>query len=78
VQPKLLVVLDAPTEALMERIQRRGLHGEQYLNLSQLDRIRQAILDQASQPGLGPVLKLSNSDIDTALNEVSAAIQAME
>ena len=62
----------------MDRIRRRGRNGEQNLNMEQLDRIRQSIFDQASQPGLGPVLKLSNSDIDSALTETLAAIQAME
>jgi len=78
VPPKLIVFLDSPAEALMDRIRRRGRNGEQNLNMEQLDRIRQSIFDQASQPGLGPVLKLSNSDIDSALTETLAAIQAME
>ena len=62
----------------MDRIRRRGRQGEQNLNLEQLDRIRQSILEQASQPGLGPVLKLAAADIESALHEVLAAIQAME
>jgi 2-amino-4-hydroxy-6-hydroxymethyldihydropteridine diphosphokinase len=78
VQPKLLIVLEAPAEALVDRIGHRGRNGEQYLSMAQLDRIRQSILDQASQPGLGPVLKLNNSDIDSVLDEALAAIQAME
>jgi 2-amino-4-hydroxy-6-hydroxymethyldihydropteridine diphosphokinase len=78
VQPKLLVVLDAPSEVLIDRIRHRGRNGEQCLKIEQLDRIRLSILDQATQPGLGPVLKTSSSDIDTVLSEVIAAIQAME
>jgi 2-amino-4-hydroxy-6-hydroxymethyldihydropteridine diphosphokinase len=77
VQPKLLVLLDAPAEALMDRIRRRGRRGEQSLAPAQLERIRQALLDQVSQPGLGPVLKTSSTDMESALKEVLAAIQAM-
>ncbi|MGA2062688.1 MAG: deoxynucleoside kinase, partial [Thermoguttaceae bacterium] len=78
VPPKLIVFLDSPAEALMDRIRRRGRKGEQNLNLEQLDRIRQSILDQASQPGLGPVLVTNGADIKSALDEALAAIQAME
>jgi len=78
VQPKLIVLLDAPAETLMERIRQRSRRGEQYLNPEQLDRIRQSILDQASQPGLGPVLKTSGADIQSALTETLAAMQAMQ
>ncbi len=78
VAPKLIVYMDAPAEALMDQIRRRGRRGEQYLNPEQLDRIRRSIIDQASQPGLGPVLKTSGIDVQSALNEVLAAIQAME
>jgi 2-amino-4-hydroxy-6-hydroxymethyldihydropteridine diphosphokinase len=78
VRPKLLVLLDAPAEVLINRIQRRGRRGEQYLNLEQIDRIRRSILDQASRPGLGPVLKTNSADLESMLSEVLAAIQAME
>ena len=78
VPPKLIVFLDLPVEALMDRIRRRGRNGEQDLNLEQLDRIRQSILERASQPGLGPVLQTSGVDIHSALKEALAAMQAMQ
>jgi 2-amino-4-hydroxy-6-hydroxymethyldihydropteridine diphosphokinase len=78
VQPKLIVLLDAPAETLMDRIRRRGRRGEEFLSPEKIDRIRQSIIDQASQPGLGPVLKTSGADIQSALVEVSAAMQAMQ
>ncbi|MGA2798415.1 MAG: 2-amino-4-hydroxy-6-hydroxymethyldihydropteridine diphosphokinase [Thermoguttaceae bacterium] len=78
VPPKLIVFLDSPAEALMERIRRRGRKGEENLNMEQLDRIRESILDQASQPGLGPVLITNGADIESALDEALAAMQAME
>jgi deoxyguanosine kinase len=78
VPPKLIVFLDSPVEALMDRIRRRGRKGEENLNIEQLDRIRQSILEQASQPGLGPVLITSGADIESAFSEALAAMQAME
>jgi 2-amino-4-hydroxy-6-hydroxymethyldihydropteridine diphosphokinase len=75
--PKLIVILDAPTEMLLDRIRRRGRRGEEHLTLEQLERIRRNMLDQASQPGLGPVLMASGEDIDSALTETLAAVQAM-
>jgi 2-amino-4-hydroxy-6-hydroxymethyldihydropteridine diphosphokinase len=78
VQPKLLVLLDAPAETLMDRICIRARPGEQCLNLEQLESIRQSILAEALRPGLGPVLKANSADMESALKETLAAIQAME
>jgi 2-amino-4-hydroxy-6-hydroxymethyldihydropteridine diphosphokinase len=78
VPPKLIVLLDLPVESLMDRIGRRARKGEQYLDMGQLDRIRQSILKQASQPGLGPVLRASGADVESALAEAMAAMRAME
>ncbi|MGD0516220.1 MAG: 2-amino-4-hydroxy-6-hydroxymethyldihydropteridine diphosphokinase [Thermoguttaceae bacterium] len=78
VQPKLIVLLDAPAETLMDRIRRRGRRGEEFLSPEKIARIRQSIIDQASQPGLGPVLKISGADIRSALTETLAAMQAMQ
>ena len=77
VAPKLIVLLDAPVDVLMERIRRRGRRGEKDLSAEQVGRIRQAIIDEASQMGLGPVLRTSGVDSDAAFSEVSAAMQAM-
>jgi 2-amino-4-hydroxy-6-hydroxymethyldihydropteridine diphosphokinase len=78
VKPKLIVLLDSPAETLADRIRQRGRRCERYLNLEQVDRIRRFILDQASQQGLGPVLKTSGADIESALTETLAAMQAMQ
>jgi 2-amino-4-hydroxy-6-hydroxymethyldihydropteridine diphosphokinase len=78
VQPKLIVFLDAPAETLMERIRQRSRRGEEYLSLEKIDLIRQSIIDQASRPGLGPVLKTSGADIQSSLTETLTAMQAMQ
>jgi 2-amino-4-hydroxy-6-hydroxymethyldihydropteridine diphosphokinase len=77
-QPKLLILLDAPTETLVDRIRCRGRSGEQYLTSEKLDCIRESICSQALQPGIGPVLKINTDDMESALKEIIAAIKAME
>jgi 2-amino-4-hydroxy-6-hydroxymethyldihydropteridine diphosphokinase len=74
--PKILVALDAPTEALAERIQRRGRSYEQGLGIAELEQLRAALVAEASRAGLGPVLRLSSADDASPETEVLAAWQA--
>ncbi|MFH1921291.1 MAG: 2-amino-4-hydroxy-6-hydroxymethyldihydropteridine diphosphokinase [Planctomycetota bacterium] len=78
VRPKLTVLLDAPSDQLLERIRRRGRRCERRLTVGLLERIRQTILTQASRTGQGPVLRLTDDDPARNLDEVSAAIEAMK
>jgi deoxyadenosine/deoxycytidine kinase len=78
VQPKLIVLLDAPSEQLLSRVRRRGRRCERHLTREQLGRIRQAIEEQAGRPGLGPVLHLGDEDPAAVFAEVLAAVQGME
>jgi 2-amino-4-hydroxy-6-hydroxymethyldihydropteridine diphosphokinase len=78
VQPKLIVVLDVPAVELRQRVFSRGRPFEGNIKVEQLERIRQAILDEAARPGMGPVLHLSNLTADAAFAELLAAVQAME
>ena len=78
VRPKLIVLLDAPVELLLQRVLRRGRPCERRLNERRLEGIRRAILDRASQPGQGPVLQLPADDPDRVLEEVQAAVEAMQ
>ena len=77
VRPKLIVLLEAPAEELLRRVQQRGRRGEQTLTEQQLERISRAIADRADRPDQGPVMKLSAEDPDRILEEVHAAMQAM-
>jgi len=70
--------LDAPGAELLRRVVRRGRRGERSLQAEQLERIRQAMLAEASQPELGPLLRLTSDDADAVFDEVLAAVQAME
>jgi len=76
--PKLIVLLDAPLERLLDRIRRRGRPCEMGLGPDVVERIRQAILARAGQPGRGPILRLSYDGPRPALDEVLAAIEAMK
>jgi len=77
VRPKLIVLLEAPAEELLRRVQLRGRRGERTLTARQLERIARAIADRADRPDQGPVMKLSAEDPDRILEEVHAAMQAM-
>jgi 2-amino-4-hydroxy-6-hydroxymethyldihydropteridine diphosphokinase len=78
VRPKLLVLLDAPAERLLQRVVRRGRRGEQDLSRQQLDEIRRSVVSQATQPNQGPLLQLSTDDFEEVFSEVLAAVEAME
>jgi 2-amino-4-hydroxy-6-hydroxymethyldihydropteridine diphosphokinase len=78
VRPRLVVLLEAPEEELLQRVHSRGRACEQSLSGSQLQRIADSIREQAAQPGQGPVLRINNGERSEALVEVLAAIEAMK
>jgi deoxyadenosine/deoxycytidine kinase len=78
VRPKLIVCLDSPAERLLTRVRQRGRACERHLTEEQLDRIRQAVREQTSQPDLGPVLHADHHDPDVIFAEVLAAVRGME
>jgi len=78
VRPKLIVLLDAPAKRLHERVRRRGRRCERNLTEEQLQRIRRAVVAEAAGPDHGPVLKLSERDPRRTLQEVTAALEAMQ
>lgn len=72
---KLLTLLDAPVDWLWDR----ALAAERpsWLDLEALGRVRQAIVDRATEPGRGPLLRLDARQPDNARIELAAAIEAM-
>lgn len=78
VRPKLLVLLDAPADRLLQRVVRRGRRGERDLGRQQLERIRRSVIAQATEPGRGPLMQLASDDPEEVVGEVLAAVQAME
>ena len=77
-RPKLIVLLDAPAEELLARVLGRGRGCERRLTAEQLDRIRQAVREQAARPELGPVLQAAGDDREAVFAEVLAAVRGME
>jgi 2-amino-4-hydroxy-6-hydroxymethyldihydropteridine diphosphokinase len=77
VPPKLLILLDAPADVLLSRIRQRSRPGESVLTKDHLNRLRTALKTQAFQSPSCPVLTLDVSDLEKALPEVLAAIDAM-
>jgi len=78
VRPRLIVLLDAPAGELLSRVRGRGRACERRLTTEQLERIRQAVIDQAARPDVGPVLRAGSDDPDAVLAEVLAAVRGME
>jgi len=77
IHPKLIVLLEASGERLLERVACRGRAYESGLTVQQLERIAQAIADEAAAPERGPVLKIAAEDADHVLEETAAAVAAM-
>ena len=77
VAPKLTVVLDAPTELLAKRIVSRGRPYEQKLSVEFLEQLRARFVEQARQPGSGPMLLVDAVDQQHATEQVAAALMAM-
>jgi hypothetical protein len=72
-QPKLLVLLDAPVELLWNRAKTLP----SWLNRESFAQLRQAIVDRAAAPGRGPLLRLDCRHLEHARIELAAAIEAM-
>ena len=77
-RPRLLVLLDAPAETLLDRVRGRGRSCERRLTVAQLERIRREVADQAGRPGQGPLLRFQDEDLESISAEVLAAAQATE
>lgn len=74
--PKLTVLLDAPLEHLREHAARLADFRQARVDVS-VERIREAVLEEASRPGVGPVLRLVAGGGSQALTETLAALEAM-
>lgn len=75
-QPRLIVLLRAPLEALLARLRASGRVDRRLLTIEHLRRLEQALDDLAAEAE-GPVLRLDASDKDAAVSESVAAVEAM-
>jgi 2-amino-4-hydroxy-6-hydroxymethyldihydropteridine diphosphokinase len=78
VRPKLIVLLAGASEPLHDRQRWPGRDEERGLSDRQRGELAQAILEQATEPHQGPLLRLDSDDPQARLAEVSAAVAAME
>jgi deoxyadenosine/deoxycytidine kinase len=72
--PRFSVLLDAPTDLLLERIARRGRRYERGLDATWINRLRIALQHQFKSQAAGPVLRLSAVDLEAARLETLAAM----
>jgi 2-amino-4-hydroxy-6-hydroxymethyldihydropteridine diphosphokinase len=76
VRPRFVILLDAPTPTLLDRIHTRGRSYEQRLEAGYLDRLRREIEQCVARPDAGPVLRLESGPLEGLVAEVRAAVEA--
>jgi deoxyadenosine/deoxycytidine kinase len=76
--PKLIVWLDLAPQRAAEHLAARGRPYEQALALEWFQTLRQALDQRLRQPDQGPLLRLTGDDFAQHVDEVVAAIAAME
>jgi deoxyguanosine kinase len=76
VRPRLIVIVEAPPDQLLRRVRHRGRQCERGLDEERLQRIGRAVLDEATRPDQGPLLRLPGDNPEADLAEVLAAIEA--
>lgn len=67
--PDLVIYLQAPTEVLLERIQKRGLEAEQYIELEYLENLNRAYTEFFHYFDKSSVLIVNSEEIDLVENE---------
>jgi 2-amino-4-hydroxy-6-hydroxymethyldihydropteridine diphosphokinase len=77
-EPKLTVLVDAASDRSLERVGAEGSRSQGRLTAELRERIRQAILEQASRPGQGPLLRVRADGPEPVLVEVVAALESMK
>lgn len=77
-RPRLVVFLDPPIDRLVDQVVKRGRPFERALDPTRLEQIHRSIGDELQKPDVGPVLRLSDNDPEKDLDELVAALDAME
>lgn len=73
-RPDLVVYLQAPVEVLLDRIQKRGLKHERYIEAAYLQRLCDAYIQFFYQYNNAPLLIVNAADIDFANNDDDYAL----
>ncbi|MEZ5491327.1 MAG: deoxynucleoside kinase [Gammaproteobacteria bacterium] len=67
--PELVIYLQAPTEILLQRIQRRGIPSEQYIERSYLEQLNDAYTEFFHYFDTSPLLIVNSAQIDLVGND---------
>jgi deoxyadenosine/deoxycytidine kinase len=67
--PDLVIYLQAPTEVLLDRIQRRGVQAEQYIDRSYLENLNSAYTEFFYYFNKTALLIVNSAEIDLVSNE---------
>ena len=67
--PDLVIYLQAPTDVLLERIQKRGILSEQYIHRSYLEKLNEAYTEFFHYYKQSSLLIVNSSEIDLVNNE---------
>ncbi|MDZ7616008.1 MAG: 2-amino-4-hydroxy-6-hydroxymethyldihydropteridine diphosphokinase [Patescibacteria group bacterium] len=78
VRPRVVVLLQATGEELRQRVVQRGRACERGLTAEVLEQIAVAVDRQTRLPDAGPVLRIASDNMDAAVDEVAAALDAMK
>jgi len=67
--PELVIYLQAPTQTLLDRIQKRGIKAEQYIELGYLEKLNHAYTEFFHYYDKSPLLIVNSSEIDLVNSE---------
>ena len=67
--PNLVIYLQAPTKVLLDRIQKRGVLAEQFIELGYLENLNQAYAEFFHYYNKSPLLIVNSAEIDLINNE---------
>jgi len=67
--PELVIYLQAPTQTLLDRIQKRGIKAEQYIELGYLENLNHAYTEFFHYYDKSPLLIVNSSEIDLVNSE---------
>jgi len=78
VRPKLIVLVDRPTDELLARIGALSDATARRWTREPLDRLREALAQCVREPDVGPVMRLTDQPPELMLREILAAAEAMK
>lgn len=67
--PDLVIYLQAPTQTLLDRIQKRGIRAEQFIELGYLENLNHAYTEFFHYYDKSPLLIVNSADIDLVSND---------